>query len=154
MDIASLLTRDAVLTDSDAASKRQVLEEIARLAGEQTELNEREVLRALIARERLGSTAMGKGIALPHARFEGLSNITAFFVRLPEPVEFDAPDSQPVDLLFALLAPTDCSSDHLRAMASISRLLRDSRCCGKIRHAVTAEVVYHLLTAENEELDS
>jgi nitrogen PTS system EIIA component len=154
MDIASFLSRGAVVIDSEATSKRQVLEQIALLADAHTSLQGREVLQAFITRERLGSTAAGRGIALPHARFAGLNKITAFFIRLSQPVEFDSPDGQPVDLLFALLAPTECSSDHLRAMASVSRLLRDARCCEKIRHAVTADVVYHLLTADNEELES
>lgn len=154
MDIASFLSADAVVATSAAGTKRQVLQEVARQAAKKTGLAEREVLCALVDRERLGSTAMGNGIAIPHARLGKLDKLHAIFVRLQSPVAFDAPDEQPVDLLFTLLAPADRHADHLRAMARVSRLLRDSHSCGKIRQAVTAEVIYNLLTAEDEELDA
>jgi nitrogen PTS system EIIA component len=151
MDIASFLSPNAVIAASTAASKRQVLQEVAVQAAELTDLTEREVLHALLARERLGSTAVGNGIAIPHARFAGLENLRAIFVRLQRPVDFEAPDDKPVELLFAMLAPADANAEHLRAMARVSRLLRDKHCCEKIRQAVTAEVIYNLLTAQDEE---
>lgn len=152
MDIATFLSADAVFR-SQATSKRQVLQDIARQAHQLTGLPERDVLHALVERERLGSTAMGCGIAIPHARFDRLSEMKAIFVRAQRPVEYDAPDDAPVDLFFALLAPKEGNATHLRAMARISRLLRNSHSCEKIRQAVTTEVIYNLLTAEDEGAD-
>jgi PTS system nitrogen regulatory IIA component len=154
MDIGFFLPSDAIITTCTALSRKQVLQEVAKQAARITSLGDREVLHALMERERLGSTAMGGGIAIPHARFAELSRLYAIFVRLPVPVDFDAPDGKPVDLMFALLAPAEGNADHLRAMARVSRLLRNSHSCGKIRQAVTAEVIYNLLTAEDEERDS
>lgn len=151
MDIASFLSSDAILSNCAATSRKQALHEVAKQAANITGLSEREVLNALMERERLGSTGMGNGIAIPHARFGKLTQLKALFVQLQSPVAFDAPDGKPVDLLFVLLAPAENNSDHLRAMARVSRLLRDSHSCGKIRQAVTAGVIYHLLTADDEE---
>lgn len=153
MDVATFLSPAAVISTCPASSKRQVLQEVARAAERLTGLAEREVLNALLARERLGSTATGKGIAIPHARFGKLDRLVSLFVRMQSPVDFDAPDDAPVDLLFVLLAPAEGNADHLRAMARVSRLLRDSHSCGKIRQAVTAEVIYNLLTAQDEEIE-
>lgn len=154
MDIASFLSSDAVIANCPAATKRQVLQHAAVRAAELTELTEREVLSALVERERLGSTAMGNGIAIPHARFAKLNTLKSVFVGLQHPVDFDAPDDKPVDMLFVLLAPAQGNAEHLRAMARVSRLLRNTHSCGKIRQAVTAEVIYNLLTAEDEETES
>lgn len=152
MDIASFLSSDAVIANCTAASKRQVLQQVATRAAMLTGLDEREVLTALLQRERLGSTAVGNGIAIPHARFGKLAELHGVFVELQNPVDFDAPDDRPVDLFFVLLAPAqEGNVEHLRAMARVSRLLRDSRTCGKIRQAVTAEVIYALLTADDED---
>lgn len=152
MDIALFLSSDAVITGCGAANKRQVLQVVAQRAAGLTGLTEREVLHALIARERLGSTAVGGGVAIPHARFSKLRRLTGIFVQMQQPVAFDAPDDAPVDLLFVLLAPAENNAEHLRAMAKVSRLLRDSHSCGKIRQAVTTGVIYSLLTAQDEEL--
>lgn len=152
MDIASFLSSDAVIANCTAASKRQVLQQVAERAAGLTGLTEREVLNALLQRERLGSTGVGNGIAIPHACFEALDRLHGLFIELQHPVDFDALDDKPVDLLFVLLAPArDGNLEHLRAMARVSRLLRDSRACVKIRQAVTAEVIYNLLTADDDE---
>lgn len=153
MDVASFLSQEAIVASCAASSKRQILQAIAQEAVRLTGLNEREVLHALIARERLGSTAMGKGVALPHARFSKLDRLVTLFVRMQNPVDFDSPDGEPVDLLFVLLAPAEADAEHLRAMARVSRLLRDTHSCGKIRQAVTSEVIYSLLTAQDEEIE-
>ncbi|MCH2547560.1 MAG: PTS sugar transporter subunit IIA [Alphaproteobacteria bacterium] len=154
MDIASILSPEGVIVRCSALNKRQVLQEIAKRAHDTIGINERDVLTALIERERLGSTGVGKGVAYPHARFKQLTELTAIFVRLHTPVEFDSADGKPVDLLFALLAPEQGDASNLRAMARVSRLLRNSHNCEKIRHAVTADIIYSLLTAEDAELDS
>lgn len=151
MDVASFLSSELVIAGCDAASKRQVFQMVAEKVARHSNLTEREVLHALIARERLGSTAVGNGIAIPHARFTKLSTLVGVFVQMQSPVEFDAADGAPVDLLFVLLAPAEGNAEHLRAMARISRMLRDTHCREKIRQAVTSDVIHNLLTAEDEE---
>lgn len=151
MDVASFLSSESIIASCPAVSKRQVLQAVAACAAEQTTLTEREVLHALIARERLGTTAVGNGIAIPHARFSKLPHLFSVFIRMQDPVAFEAPDDKAVDLIFVLLAPAEGNAEHLRAMARVSRLLRDGHCCNKLRQAVTADVIYNLLTAQDEE---
>lgn len=151
MDVASFLNPDNVMARCVASSKKLALHEVAREAATRTGLEEREVFMKLLGRERLGSTAMGNGVAIPHASFCGLQSPVSFFVRLQQPIEFDSPDGKPVDILFVLLAPEGGHQMHLRAMARISRILRDTHTCSEIRKAVTCEVIYALLTAGDEE---
>ena len=150
MDIASFLDPAGVMPVVDAANKRQALQLAAERASQLTNLPLRDVLHALIAREKLGSTAVGRGAAIPHARFDGLKQTTGLFVRLANPIEFDAADGKPIDLMFVLLVPDGSQAEHVRVMARISRLLRDSHACEKIREAVTAPVIYSILTAGDE----
>ena len=100
----------------------------------------------LLARERLGSTGVGAGVAIPHGRLGSLTRLSAVFARLREPIEFDAVDGKPVDLIFLLLAPDSAGSDHLKALALVSRLLRDHRVCARLRGADNAEALYAVLT--------
>ena len=146
MEIANLLSLSGVLDDVRAGSKKQALQELSAIAAAQTEQAERTVLDMLLARERLGSTGVGAGIAIPHAKLAGLTQIAAVFARLREPVEFDALDGKPVDLIFLLLAPDSAGSDHLKALALVSRLLRDHRVCARLRGADNAEALYAVLT--------
>lgn len=146
MDITDLIARDAVLPAVKAASKKQVMHEISARAAEVYDLNARRICEGLIEREKLGSTAMGNGVAIPHARCEGLTSIVGVFARLERPVDFEAADGQGVDLLFVLLAPEDAGADHLRALARVSRLLRDSETRDKLRQTNKAEALYALLT--------
>lgn len=149
MDVSEFLSPAAVFTTA-ATSRKQVLQEVAEKAAGLCHLSERTIFHTLLERERLGSTGVGRGIAIPHARFSGLDTITGMFLRVRNPVEFDAADGQPVDLLFVLLVPANSEGEHLRVMARISRLLRDDRACEKIRAAVTKDVIYALLTADDE----
>ena len=146
MEIANLLSLSGVLDDVRAGSKKQALQELSAIAAAQTEQAERTVLDMLLARERLGSTGVGAGIAIPHAKLSGLTQIAAVFARLREPIEFDALDGKPVDLIFLLLAPDSAGSDHLKALALVSRLLRDHRVCARLRGADNAEALYAVLT--------
>jgi PTS system nitrogen regulatory IIA component len=146
MEIADLLSPDAVLAHLKAANKKQVLQEMAHKAGQLTHLSQRRIFETLLEREKLGSTGMGQGIAIPHGRISGVHKMTGLFAQLDHPVDFDAMDDQPVDLVFMLLAPEDAGADHLKALARVSRLLRNQAVCEKLRAAPQAATLYALLT--------
>jgi nitrogen PTS system EIIA component len=145
MDIEALLDRRAITPKVGASTKRQALSLIAETAARRFGLDAGDVLEALTAREQAGSTGVGSGVALPHARIEGLSRMRGLFMRLETPVDYDAVDGQPVDLLFALLAPADSGSEHLQALARVSRLLRQAELRQQLRQARTSDALYALL---------
>ena len=146
MEIADLITPEGVVPNLRATSKKQALQELARRAAEITGLAERAILDVLIERERLGTTGVGNGIAIPHGKLASLARIYGLFARLEKPIDFDSIDEQPVDLIFLLLAPESAGADHLKALARISRLLRDKSVCEKLRGTESAEGLYALLT--------
>lgn len=146
MEIADLLSPDAVLAHVKATTKKQVLQEMAHKAALLTKLPERRIFDTLIEREKLGSTGMGQGIAIPHGRIAGIEKMTGLFAQLDHPVDFDSMDDQPVDLVFLLLAPEGAGADHLKALARVSRLLRNQAVCEKLRAAPQAATLYALLT--------
>ncbi|HTY67417.1 MAG TPA: PTS IIA-like nitrogen regulatory protein PtsN [Alphaproteobacteria bacterium] len=146
MDIADLLDPRAVVPSLRAANKKQLLQEIARRAAEITGEPERAIFDVLLERERLGTTGVGSGIAIPHGKLPGLKRLYGLFARLETPIDFEAIDEQPVDLIFLLLAPGSAGADHLKALARISRLLRDRTVCEKLRGSDKAEALYALLT--------
>jgi len=145
MDIEDLLDRRAITPKVTAVSKRQALSLVAETASRRFGLDAGEVLDALLARERVGSTGVGHGVAVPHARLAGLDRMRGVFLRLESPVDFDAVDGQPVDLLFALFAPVDAGAEHLLALARVSRLLRQAELREQLRQARTIDAVYALL---------
>jgi nitrogen PTS system EIIA component len=146
MEIKELLSPDAVLPHLKATSKKQLLQELSARAAALTGLSERRIFETLTERERLGSTGMGQGIAIPHGRFAGLERIVGMFVRLDAAIDYDAMDDQPVDLFFLLLAPEEAGADHLKALARVSRLLRNQPVCEKLRAATQPAALYALLT--------
>jgi PTS system nitrogen regulatory IIA component len=146
MELADLIARDAILPAVKAASKKQLFQEVATRAREAYGLDPRVVVEGLVAREKLGSTAMGGGVAIPHARLSGLKSIVGLFARLERPVDFEAADGQGVDLAFVLLAPEESGADHLRALARVSRLLRDAELRRKLRATTEAPALYALIT--------
>ena len=146
MEIADLLSPDAVISHLKAAGKKQVLQEMAHKASLITRLPDRRIFEILSEREKLGSTGMGQGIAIPHGRVPGIEKMTGLFAQLDSPVDFDAMDDQPVDLVFLLLAPEGAGADHLKALARVSRLLRNQSVCEKLRAASQAATLYALLT--------
>jgi PTS system nitrogen regulatory IIA component len=146
MEIADLLSPDAVLAHVKATTKKQVLQEMAHKAAILTKLPERRIFDTLIEREKLGSTGMGQGIAIPHGRIAGIEKMTGLFAQLDHPVDFDSMDDQPVDLVFLLLAPEGAGADHLKALARVSRLLRNQAVCEKLRAAPQAATLFALLT--------
>jgi PTS system nitrogen regulatory IIA component len=146
MEIADLLSPDAVLAHVKATTKKQVLQEMAHKAAILTKLPERRIFDTLVEREKLGSTGMGQGIAIPHGRIPGIEKMTGLFAQLDHPVDFDSMDDQPVDLVFLLLAPEGAGADHLKALARVSRLLRNQAVCEKLRAAPQAATLFALLT--------
>lgn len=148
MNIGELLDRAAISTRVGAANKKKALAVIAEIAARNFGLEAAEVLEALSEREAAGSTGVGHGVAVPHARLAGLQRMRGVFVRLEQPVEFEAVDDQPVDLLFALFAPKHAGAEHLRALARVSRLLRQSELREQLRKARSADAVHALLVQD------
>ena len=146
MDLSDILQASDVLPALQAGSKRQVLQALAAHAAEATGLDERMIFDVLLQRERLGSTALGGGIAIPHGRFPGLQRVRGFFARLATPVDFDALDHKPVDIVFMLMAPEAAGADHLKALARVSRVLRDKSLVEKLRATREPNALYALLT--------
>jgi PTS system nitrogen regulatory IIA component len=146
MEITDLITPECVVPNLRVGSKKQALQELAKVAAEVTGQNERAVFDVLLERERLGTTGVGNGIAIPHGKLPSLPGLRGIFARLDEPVDFDSIDDAPVDLIFLLLAPESAGADHLKALARVSRLLRDRGICEKLRGTTDAEALYTLLS--------
>jgi PTS system nitrogen regulatory IIA component len=146
MDILNLLSPEGVIPKLHATSKKQALQELAKYAAALTGLHERTIFDVLLERERLGTTGVGNGIAIPHGKLPGIDRLYGLFARLETPIDFDAIDEQPVDLIFMLLAPENAGADHLKALARVSRLLRDRSTCEKLRGSDRADALYALLT--------
>lgn len=152
MDIADLISPDAVIVNLRAGTKKQALQELAKRAADlmgPDGAGEREIFEVLLERERLGTTGVGAGIAIPHGKLPSLPRLRGLFAKLDKPVDFEAIDEQPVDLIFLLLAPEAAGADHLKALARVSRLLRDKGTCEKLRGAETADALYLILTAHS-----
>lgn len=147
MELADILSKDDVIACAKVASKRQLLQLVADKATAHAGLDAGLVFETLMEREQLGSTGLGNGIAIPHGKLEGLKGVRAMFVRLDQPLDFEAVDDQPVDLIMVLLAPTGSGADHLKALAKVARLLRTEKLVGDLRHTRDADKIYDLLTA-------
>jgi nitrogen PTS system EIIA component len=150
MEIADLLIQRGVIPQLRVGNKKQALQEIARRAAPMTGVAERRIYDVLAERERLGSTGIGRGIAIPHGKLVELSRLYGLFARLERPIAFEAIDDQPIDLVFVLLAPAASGAEHLRALARVSRLLRDAAICQKLRGTDNADALYALLTDRTE----
>jgi len=146
MNFAKLLTPQAVKVLSSTTSKKRLLTELGELAETAYGLNAPRVVEALLAREALGPTGVGHGVALPHARLDEVSKVAGLFVLLEKPVDFGSVDRQPVDIAFALFAPENAGVEHLKALALVSRTLRDSGICTKLRSNPSASTLYTILT--------
>ncbi len=133
MEVADLLNADSVIAKLPATSKKQALQELAKRSAPITGLHERVIFDVLLERERLGTTGVGSGIAIPHGKLADLDRLYGLFARLEKPIDFESVDDQPVDLIFLLLAPEGAGADHLKALARVSRLLRDQKTCEKLR---------------------
>jgi PTS system nitrogen regulatory IIA component len=146
MDIADLIKRDRVIARLRATSKKQALQELAHRAAEITGQPEKAIFNVLMKRERLGTTGVGNGVAVPHGKLASLDRLYGLFARLAHPIDFESIDDRPVDLIFVLLAPESSGADHLKALARVSRLLRDRTACEKLRATEDEDALYTLLT--------
>ena len=150
MEINDLISSESVVANLKATSKKQVLQDLSRRASDVTGLQERTIFDIIMDRERLGTTGVGNGIAIPHGKLPDLERLHGVFARLEQPVDFQAIDERPVDLIFLLLAPESAGADHLKALAKISRILRDSGICEKLRGTDTSDALYAILTGSVE----
>ena len=147
MNLGDILASDGIIPALEASDKKQALQQLAERAGKATGLDSHSIFAALLQRERLSSTSLGRGIAIPHIKMPGVANITCFFAKLAAPVGFDSHDGEPVDILFFLLAPEHAGGDHLKALARISRLVRDPATLEHLRAAKDADSLRRVLTS-------
>lgn len=153
MDLSDLLVIDAVLPRLKSPNKKQALQEMAAKAAALTSRDERDIFETLMQREKLGSTGVGHGVAIPHGKLAGLDRLVGVFALLDRPIDFDSLDGEPVDVMFLLLAPESAGADHLKALARIARVLRDDETAAKLRAADDAAAMFALLT-ENVRSDA
>ena len=146
MPLTDLLNPAAILPALKVNSEKQALQELAGKAAALSGESERAVLDVLVQREKLGSTAVGNGIAIPHGKLPKIDHLFGLFARLARPVDFEALDGQPVDLVFLILAPEGAGADHLKALARVARLLRDGEIARKLRQSDDAGALYAVLT--------
>ena len=145
MPTAVLIAPNAIIPALKVNGKKQALQEIAAKAAVLTGQSDRAILEILLQREKLGSTGVGNGVAIPHGKLPKLDKVFGLFARLERPVDFEALDGQPVDLVFLLLAPEGAGADHLKALARVARLLRDPEIARKLRESRDAEALYAVL---------
>jgi nitrogen PTS system EIIA component len=150
MQLADFLDFDAIKTSLPGGSKKALLQQLANLAGQRVALDSGAILASLSEREQLGSTGFGHGVAIPHGKIEGLKNIYCLFARLSEPIDYKAIDGGPVDLVFLLLSPPDAGAEHLKALATISRVTRHAATLEKVRGARSRDALAAVLMGADE----
>lgn len=146
MELSEIIGVEAVRAPLKATSKKRLLQDIAEMTESVYRLPADKVYKALMERETLGPTGVGRGVAIPHARLPGMSEVVGLFARLEKPVDFESIDRQPVDLVFALFAPEAAGAEHLKALARVSRTLRNELVCAKLRSTFDASAIYAILT--------
>lgn len=150
MHIGSILSPGMIASGLKANGKKQLLQELSEIASRGTGLLEREIFDTLLQRERLGSTGIGNGLAIPHGRFTALTRLHGVFARLERPVDFESVDGLPVDLVFVLMAPEGAGADHLQGLARIARLLRDPAMAQKLRATRDPAALHSMITAADK----
>ncbi|OWU86792.1 PTS lactose transporter subunit IIC [Oceanicola sp. 22II-s10i] len=150
MNLSAILKSEAVKVIGSASSKKRLLHDLGELASGAYGLEAGLVVEALMERENLGPTGVGHGVALPHARLDGIDDVRGVFILLEKPVDFDSLDRQPVDLVFGLLAPKDAGVEHLKALAQVSRTFRDPAMCKKLRSNDDPATLYAILTSDQD----
>jgi PTS system nitrogen regulatory IIA component len=145
MELSEIIGVEAVRAPLKATSKKRLLQDLADMAEAVYKLPAATVYKALMEREALGPTGVGRGVAIPHARFAGVSRVIGLFARLDKPVDFESIDRQPVDLVFALFAPEAAGAEHLKALARVSRTLRSEAVCAKLRSTFDPSALYSIL---------
>ena len=151
MPLTDLVAPNAIVPALKVNSKKQAIQELSAKAAKLSGQNERVIFETLMQRERLGSTGVGNGIAIPHGKLPKLETLFGLFARLDRPVDFEALDGAPVDLVFLLLAPESAGADHLKALARVARLLRDADTVRKLRDSTDAEALYAVLALQSSE---
>jgi PTS system nitrogen regulatory IIA component len=151
MNFAALLPQEAVFPHLKALTKKQALKALSAEAAKYSGLSAREIFSTVMDREEMGSTGMGNGVCIPHGRFEGLKALHVMFAKLDEPIEFGAADGKPVDMMFLLLTPAAANTEHLKALAIISKFLRDKHLCKNLRSTDNAVVLHDLLIEAGQE---
>ena len=146
MTLDAIIDKHSVLANLKSQNKKQLLQELSQALANRLAIDHRVIFETLLKREKLGSTGIGQGIAIPHGKMAALDRVHGLFARLAAPIEFDAIDGQPVDLVFVLLAPEHAGADHLKALAKISRILRDPAVVTKLRGTDDPEGLYAILT--------
>ena len=146
MTLDTLIDKQSILASLKAPNKKQLLQELSQAMAARVAIDHRVIFETLLKREKLGSTGIGQGIAIPHGKVPSIARVYGLFARLATPVDFESVDGQPVDLVFVLLAPDHAGADHLTALARISRLLREPATLAKLRGTDTAEGLYAILT--------
>ncbi len=145
-DLSDLITVERIDATLSVSNKKALFQQLGAAAARRTGLQAKEIVAALGERERLGSTGFGGGTAIPHGKIEGLPQVFGYFARLNSPIEFHAVDNMPVDLVFLLLSPPDAGADHLKALARVSRMLRDRQTVAKLRGARSRDAIFALLS--------
>ncbi|MBV9348170.1 MAG: PTS IIA-like nitrogen regulatory protein PtsN [Pseudolabrys sp.] len=148
MPLTDLVASNAVIPALKVNTKKQAIQSLAERAAELTGQSERAILEVLMQREKLGSTAVGSGVAIPHGKLSKLNRVFGLFARLAKPIDFEAMDGQPVDLIFLLLAPEGAGADHLKALARVARLLRDPEVARKLRESGDTDAIYAVLAMQ------
>ena len=151
MELSEIIGVEAVRAPLRATSKKRLLQDLADMAEAVYKLPSATVYKALMERETLGPTGVGRGVAIPHARFPGVPQVVGLFARLEKPVDFESIDRQPVDLIFALFAPETAGAEHLKALARVSRTLRSEAVCAKLRSTLDPSALYAILTDSKAE---
>jgi PTS system nitrogen regulatory IIA component len=150
MQLADFLDCDSIKTALPGGNKRSLMQQLANLAAQRVDLDPATILAGLTEREQLGSTGFGQGVAIPHAKIDGVDRIYGLFARLGEPIDYKAIDGRPVDLIFLLLSPADAGAEHLKALAAISRVTRDAATLERLRGARSRDALVALLMGADE----
>jgi len=150
MTISALLSPQKIFIDTEVSSKKKLLELIANITADQTQLSESTIYANLLNRERLGSTGLGQGFAVPHARLPELQNTIGCFFRLKQPVNFESPDNLPVDLVFTIIIPQEATEEHLLILSSLARIFSKAEVCEAIRAAANREEIEKIIQSAEQ----
>ncbi len=146
MEINNIISSETIISDLKVSGKKHLFQELSEKASPIVGVQDRVILRTLLDREKLGTTGIGQGVAIPHGKISNLNSSIGFFARLIDPIDFEAIDEKPVDLIFLLLAPEEANAENLKTLAKISRMLRDKNLCDKIRGSIGNDALYSVLT--------
>jgi len=150
MTVSALLSPQTIFLDTEISSKKKLLELIANIVADRTKLSESSIYNNLLNRERLGSTGLGQGFAVPHARLNDLDKTMACFFRLKEAVNFEAPDNQPVDLVFTIIIPEEATEEHLLILSSLARIFSREEICDAIRNAANKDEIAQIIQSAEQ----